>query len=149
MNEDEEIVGIIYPVMQNNFDILKERKNPAYVKFITHVKSKNPTRLRKGHYLLFYLSRKDKSIIGYAKINAVSFKTAFEINDKYLNRIQMEQKEFDGYILDRESKQLLFLELEEIIVLDKPMPVDYPITMAGQYVSINEMKRLLGVDVLE
>ena len=133
--------------MQSNYDILKERKDPVYVKYITHSRSKNPTKLQKGHFLLLYISKKNKSIVGYAKIKDVSLKMPAEIKQNYLNRIQMQREEFNEYILDRDSKGLIFLELEEIVELEKPVLVGYPITMAGRYVSIEEKKRLVGNEV--
>ncbi len=146
---DDDTIGVIYPIMKRNFDLLVKRKNPVYVKYITHPNSKNPTRLRNGHYLLFYLSRMEKSIIGYAAIKDVSFKIPNEIKENHLNQIQMDETEFDDYTSNRPSKSLIFLELQKIVTLENSIQVGYPITMAGQYVSINEMKRLLGADSID
>jgi len=149
MNSKDEIIGIIYPLMQSNFNIFKKRRKPLYIKFLTHSKSKNPTKLQKGHYLLLYLSRRNKAIAGYAKIKKVSFRKVFEVQQKYINRIQMGRKEFDEYVFRRESKHLILLELNEIIELKKSVVVDYPITMAGRYVSFDEIKHLLGSEFVE
>ncbi len=143
MEDHNKIAGAIYPLRKNNFDILQKRENPIYVKFIAHTTSKNPTRLSKGHYLLLYLSRRDNTINGYAKIHKVSFKTPLDIKQNYINRIQMKKAEFDRYIIGRESKPLLFLELEKIVKLKKNITFNQRITMAGQYISTKEMKRLL------
>jgi len=148
-DEETETIGIIYPIMQNNFDLLLERKNPVYVKYITHVKSKHPTRLNPGHFLLLYLSRKDKEIIGYARIENIRFLKPNEIKQHYVNRIQMDKEEFNGYILDRNEKQLICLELEKIIKKQIPVKVDNPITMAGKYVDTIELKSLLGEDFID
>lgn len=148
MNNDETI-GIIYPVMKRNFDFLKKRNTPVYVKYITNPESKNATRLKNGHFLLFYLSRKDKTILGYSTIKNISFKKPYEIKESYLDQIQMEEKEFENYTSDRQSKSLIFLELNKITALENPVQLENPITMAGKYVSINEIKRLLGDDIID
>ena len=134
--------------MRTNFNLLKKRKTPVYVKYITHPGSKNATRLKKEHYLLFYLSRMDKSIVGYTKIKNISYKMPEEIKADQLNKIQMEKKEFDAYSSDRQSKPLLFLELDRIVTLENPVKMEKPMTMAGQYVSIKGIKQLLGDDIL-
>jgi len=145
MKHENEIAGVIYPLNKNNFGILKERKDPVYVKFLTRTNSKKPTKLHQGHLLFFYLSGENKSIVGYSKIKEVFFKTPSEIKHNYINRIQMEEEQFNSYILYRETKPLLLLGLDEIIGLKKEIPLDHPLTMTGQYIFLNEMKFLLGV----
>ncbi|MDO9538173.1 MAG: DUF365 domain-containing protein, partial [Thermoplasmata archaeon] len=135
MKLNTEIAGIIYPIMQNNFTILMTRTNPVYVKFITHTKSKKPTKLQKENYLLFYLSKNDKSIIGYSKIQKISFEQPHDILNNFINRIQMNECEFSAYIQGRKSKQLIVLELEKIYKLKKRVIISFPMTMAGRYVS--------------
>lgn len=61
----------------------------------------------------------------------------------------MDEEEFTNYISDRQSKLLLFLELNEITTLKNPVQMGNPMTMAGQYVSINEIKQLLGDDIID
>lgn len=146
---NDDTIGIIYPVMKWNFDLLMKRINPVYVKYIIHPNSKKPTKLQNGHYLLFYLSRMEKSIIGYATIKDISFKMPNEIKENHLDLIQMDEKQFDDYTSNRSFKSLIFLELQKIVTLENPIQVGYPITMAGQYISINEIKRLLGEDIID
>jgi hypothetical protein len=146
---NDDTTGIIYPIMKRNFDLLVKRKNPVYVKYITHPNSKNQTRLQNGHYLLLYLSRMEKSIIGYATIKYISFKMSNEIKENHLDLIQMDEKDFGDYRSNRPSKPLIFLELLKIVTLENPIQVGYQITMSGQYTSINEIKRLLGDDIID
>jgi len=145
-NNDEinSTIGIVYPLRQENIDLLKKRKHPVYVKYISHTGSRNPTRLKKGDFLLLYLSGKDKSVTYYSEISSLSFKTPDEIMTYHLDRIQMHEDEFMEYVRDRKNKVLLFLELENLIELEKPYYVDYPITMAGKYVSKPELYRIIG-----
>lgn len=141
-NDENEIIGIVYPLRKNNFELLKKRKNPVYIKYTPHSNSKNPTKICEGNFLLFYLAHGSKLIIGYSKIIKVTFKLPFDIKQQYIDRIQMEKNEFDRYISTRKSKSLLFLELERIIEFQNPVKVNYPITMAGRYVTIVDIKNL-------
>ena len=72
-----------------------------------------------------------------------------EIKENHLDLIQMDEKQFDDYTSNRSFKSLIFLELQKIVTLENPIQVGYPITMAGQYISINEIKRLLGEDIID
>jgi len=135
-----EIGGIIYPLNDHNFNILKKREKPVYVKYPSRA-GKHPTKLKQGHLLFFYLSRKDKSIIGYSKIKEVSIKTPQEVLQHYTRSMQMNDDEFNKYTIKRKDKKLLVLMLDDIVELEKNITIDYPITMAGKYISTDEMKR--------
>ena len=142
--DNNDIVGIIYSLRENNYDYLKKRKSPIYIKYIPHADSKNPTKLCKGHRLFFYISGKEKTIAGYSKIRKVAFCLPEEIRQNYMDRIQMTSDEFITYVSQRDSKSLLTLELENIIELQNEVRVPYPITMGGKYLSSNAVKNLLG-----
>ena len=124
----------------NNFKQLLNRKKPVYVKFIPHSNSKHPTKIDSNDFLFFYISGESKSIAGYAKIAAVSFKQPSEIQNYYHDNIQMNKIEFQKYILNRETKNLLVLELNKIIEFKKMISVEYPITMAGRYTTQEDIK---------
>lgn len=136
------ISGIIYPLKQKDFDLLKKRDDPIYVKFTRHEKSNKELRLSKNDFLLFYISRKRKAIEGYGKITNVYFISPDKVINNYLNRIQMRKKYFETYISDRESKDLLAIEIESVIELNKPIKPNKPITMAGRYVTDKEIKKM-------
>lgn len=139
-----DIVGVIYSLRDHNYDLLKKRKSPVYIKYIPYAYSKKPTKLCKGHSLFFYISGKEKTIFGYSKIKEVTFCLPAEIKRNYMDRIQMTDKEFSKYVLQRDSKSLLTLELDDIIDLQDKVRVPYPITMGGKYVSLDDVKNLLG-----
>jgi len=124
--------GIIYPIPQEDYDTLKSRKNPIYIKFL----SKNSTELKIGHILIFYLSRKNKTLIGYSKIINVYFKSPLDILKYHKDNTQMKEEKIIEYIHTRENKNILVLELDEIKDFDIPIKIDYPITMMGKYVHI-------------
>lgn len=138
------IEGIIYPIREKNFQIIKNRKEPCYIKYLPHIKSKSPKTLKKGHFLLFYLSAKNKSLGGYAKIKSSTFQNPSDIEMKYMDRIQMDKKDFYEYTLDRMDKKLLFLELDDVIVFNKPVKLEYPITMGGKYITSGELSNIIN-----
>jgi hypothetical protein len=140
--ETHEIKGVIFPIRRINYNILKKRNNPIFIKFLTHSDSKNPTKLQSDHFLLLYLSKSNKSIIAYSQIKRITFKKPLEVLKYHLDDIQMEKEEFSKYIQNRENKSLVLLELKKISELDNPVPVDQPITMAGMYVSKNSFDTL-------
>jgi len=144
MKNDEKIAGAIFPVMIKNLNLLKKKAAPVYVKYIAKVGSKRSTKLQKGHYLLFYLSKANKSIVAYAKIRSVSFANPSEVK-KNIDRIQMDEKEFSNYIKNREEKPLMFLELEKVVPLPEPVLIDYPITMTGRYISTKDIIHLIKI----
>jgi hypothetical protein len=142
--EKNDVAGIIYTLKEHNYYYMKKRKSPVYIKYTPHADSKNPTKLDSGHILFFYISGKEKSIIGYSKINDISFHLPKEIKQNYIDRIQMKEDEFNKYINHRESKSLLALELDKIIDLPNSIPITYPITMGGKYLSSMEVKNFIG-----
>ena len=146
--ESNRPMGVIYGLRHNNYKRLLSRKKPVYVKFIPHSNSKHPTKIDTNDFLFFYISGKSKSIAGYAKIATVSFKQPSEIQNCYLNNIQMDRIEFQNYILNRETKNLLFLELNDIIEFKKMIPVEYPITMGGKYITQEDIKYFLGNNII-
>ncbi len=139
----EEIGGIIYSLKEHNFDLLHKRTKPVYVKYLPQGGGKYPTKLTPGHFILFYLSGGSKSIIGYAEISDVAIKYPPEIERNYSNRMQMDCDEFDEYTLDRKDKTMIVLILENLVVLKKLIPIQFPITMAGKYISKDELKQIL------
>ena len=105
------------------------------------------TRLQAGIYLLFYLSGEDKSVVAYAKVKSLSFKQPAEIREER-GRTQMDEEKFNEHIRSRESKPLVFLELGKVVLLERPTPVASvvrsPITMAGLYLTADELRLFIG-----
>jgi len=143
IDKSHEIGGVIYPIRKNNYNLLKERSSPIYIKFLSHSSAKNPTRLRSGHYLIFYLSGANKSIIAHSKIVEVLFKKPIQIQEHHINDIQMEKEEFDIYTRNRENKSLILLKLNNIIEFENPIEIDYSISMTGMYISKESVKSFL------
>lgn len=142
MIDDAHLGGVIYPLMYENFILLKSRKNPVYIKYPART-LKKASPLKKGNILLLYQSKANKSIIAFGIIKNVSLKLPDEIKSKYLDKIQMEKDQFNNYISGRESKELLFIELDKIIEFNKPVISSRPITMAGLLIDKNEVNKIM------
>lgn len=147
MNNSNEISGVIYPLMRKNFNLLRKKRNPIYIKYITHTASKYPTRLIKGNFLLFYLSGENKSVVGYSKIIDIGFDLPSFVKEHFLDRIQMKEQEFDNYIKYRETKPLLILQLDEIKELSKSVVLPFSITMTGKYIYESDIKKITDVKI--
>ena len=125
--------------------MLKQRQSPIYVKFLPHSNPKNPTKLQKGHYLLFYISNSSKSIAGYSQIVDILFKSPIEIKQNFITHIQMDETEFTNYIEERENKPMIMLFLRNIIELKKEIPIGYPITMTGKYLTNDGLNQFIDI----
>lgn len=140
MDANSEIKGVIYPINKKNLSKLKRVDNPMYIKYLPHGKSKNPTKLESNNFLFYYLSGGEKTIVGYSKINDIKFKMPEAILENYIDRIQMSRKEFDEYTKERKGKELLTLFLEDFLIFSKPVKTNYHVTMAGKYLTEEEIK---------
>jgi len=148
MDEDK-IAGAMHFLFENNFKRLKEIKHPIFVKFTGHNNWKKPSRLKKNHFLLLFTSRRYKWLVGYSKIIRVSFNYPFDVKHKYIDRIQMKEQEFQRYINNRKMRILTLLEIGEIFELDEKKPVGIPLTLNGKYLSIEEIRFLLGKSIVD
>ena len=143
MVNDESIIGVIYPIRTKNYTRLKSVQSPVFIKYLQHFNNKNPTKLKNGHYIIFYLSKKDKKVIGYSQIKNIVFKLPEEIIKEDANNMQMEINEFNEYIKNRESKKLLILELDKIIDIINPKIISSGITMTGKYIKKDEFDYII------
>jgi len=142
MNYDNKITGIVYPLSQTNIDRLLKQKNPVYIKFLTGEAKMVKTKLRQKDYLLFYITKKNKSIEYYSKIKQINFKLPSVLKKSDINRTQMDEKEFKIYIKGREEKPILFLELENISKMQSIKNV-ISMSMSGRYIYREELSNLL------
>jgi hypothetical protein len=147
MIKESDIAGVIYPLNKSNFILLQHRKNPMYVKYIIHTNSKKPTTLVKGNFLFFYISKANKSIVGYSKINEITFKNYMEIKKDFIENIQMRQEDFDKYSFKRENKPLICLKLDTIIEFNQAVTINFPMTMTGKYVTKDKINFFFKSDI--
>ena len=123
-----------------HLELLRTKKNPAYVKYLTQ---QSNLFLREGHYVLFYVTKKEKSILSYSKVKKISFLSREEIIEHKLDNIQMNKEDFEEYTSSRKTKPLFFLELDRIYNFEDPVFLNYPITMTGKRVLKGELDKIL------
>jgi len=140
---DDDKLIVIYPLMKHNYELLKTRLNPVYIKFIAREPKKKSINPQNIDYLYFYLSRHDKSIIGYSSIKTLKFLKPLDVENEFLSRIQMTKDDFTKYCKDRENKLLLTLELEKIIDLNPSLKLKAPLTMSGLLLKLSEFNGYL------
>jgi hypothetical protein len=144
MKGEGEVGGIIYPLKKHNFFRLKNSQKPVYVKYVGRSEKYHYTKLQSGNKLLFYQSSISKSIVGYGTIISIAFLLPKDIQLNYIDRIQMDMSEFESYCASRLNTQLIFIELDQVTELTKPIKLDYHVTMGGKYLSEEEINIILN-----
>lgn len=144
--EARDITGVIYPLpYEVAMNIFKKKKN-IFVKYLTHEPTKRTEILLKnGMKLFIYSSKSNKSIIGEAVIEAISFMNLFEILSKFKEDLFITESELRKYSEGREHKKAQVLKIKDIILYNREKPINKPITMTGIYVTNQNKKELLGI----
>lgn len=140
MDNDQNIIGVIYPLPKNLIDRIDKSKN-IFIKYLPRVPTRKSysLKIREGIKLYIYRSGHNKTIVTEAIIDKVELLFFDEIISKYKNRTIAPYDELIKYVQDRENKKLLVLHLKNIKKYDNPLKVKVPITMAGRYIT-NENK---------
>lgn len=133
MDNESNLKGVIYPLYKHNYELLKTRKNPIYIKYQTH--SKSGVRIKDRDYIFFYISGGNKTIVGYSIIKDIKFELPQLVLDKFVDRTQMDGDEFNNYIQNRFNKHLLMVYLKKVINFDEPQKINFPITMTGKLIN--------------
>jgi len=135
-----EVGGVIYPIPMKHLELLRTRNDPAYIKYLTQ---KTNLFLKEGHYVLFYVTKKEKSILSYSKVKKICFLSPEQIIENKLGNIQMNKEDFEEYTSNRKTKPLFFLELEKIYNFEAPVFLNYPITMTGKRIFKGELDKII------
>ncbi|MGD0028086.1 MAG: DUF365 domain-containing protein [Candidatus Bathyarchaeia archaeon] len=139
-----EIIGAIYPVPREFVDRLFDGKTKVFVKYVVH----NTTKLAPRHKVIFYASHGSKKLVGEGTVEKVEFLSPEAVFAKYKERLFLNESEFYAYVgrsLSRtRSKMMLTLVLKKLHKFAQPVGYSRPITMAGQYLGINEYDSLIG-----
>ena len=139
-----EIFGIIYPVPVKFVDRFFNVNVMVFVKYVAH----NTTRLAPKHRVIFYASHGSKKLIGEGTIEKVEFLTPDEVLAKYKDELFLDEAEFNAYIRRSPSRtpsrKMLVLQLKKLRKYGTPIDYNKPMTMAGQYLSAEEYKSMIG-----
>lgn len=139
-----EIIGVIYPIPREFVDRLFDGKTKVFVKYVVH----NTTKLAPKHKVIFYASHGSKKLVGEGTVEKVEFLSPEAVIAKYKELLFLNETEFYAYVgrspSRTPSKAMLTLVLKKLNKYPKPVGYNRPITMAGQYIGVNEYNSLIG-----
>jgi hypothetical protein len=136
-----ETIGIIFPLLPTHIQRFFEDRKTVFVKFF--VNQRSPLRLRIGSKLFFYESERNKEIVGEAKIAAISMSTPEELLSHYKGTLFLTPNELRQYATKRMDKKMLVITLEHLKRYSPPLRLKKSVTMAGRYMTeqmFNELK---------
>lgn len=144
---DETIIGIIFPFPEKLISRIFNDGKYIFTKFTTHPPSDESVKIRSGNKLFFYKSRADKTVVGEAIIKKIEFLLPEVAMKKYKEKLITPPEEMAEYVRGRDTKKMLVLELCNIIKYSHPVIMRTPVTMAGQYVTEDNQKKIFGIDI--
>jgi hypothetical protein len=132
--------AIIYPVLREHANEILSGKN-VFCKYV----GKGVPSLDIGSRILLYVSHSNFEIVGEGRILKLEFMTPSEILEKHGERLFLSRKELSEYQGNRPSdRRLLVATLSNIKKFGKPIRRSRPITMAGETLTLEQYKSLLG-----
>ena len=137
------IIGSIYPIPSKFVDRLFDGKTKVFVKYGAH----NATKLTPKHKVIFYASQGLKQLVGEGIIEKVEFLSPDDVIVKYEKWLFLNASEFYAYVerspSRTSSKKMLTLVLKKLNKYPKPIDYNRSITMAGQYLGVDEYNSLI------
>lgn len=130
----ERTSGVVYPIPHDIVNRMLGGGKTVFVKSLPWEKSQ----LEVGHKVLFYASHRIRAIVGEGTIRDVEYLTPNETLKKHKESLFLTPEELSLYTSKRgraPSKRLLVLSLEKIKKFPKPVPYGKHITMAGEYLT--------------
>jgi len=83
MSEEQNIIGIIYPLPEKLIFRIFDLGMNVFTKYTSHTPSEKSIRIRKDDKLFLYKSRADKTVVGEAIIEKMDFLLHADIIEKY------------------------------------------------------------------
>lgn len=141
--DEEEPIGVIYPLPPDVITQILSGKRDIFVKYISRVPTKKSKhRLKNGLKLFIYASGGSKSIVATSYVKKVEFLPAPVLMKKYAGRVAIQKDYAKEYFKGREDKALAVLHLSNVTPVFPPIKILTPITMSGQFIT-QENKKLL------
>jgi hypothetical protein len=139
------VEGVIYSLPLEIAMNVFQKGRSVFVKYTPHEPTKKTeNRLDKNMKLFIYISKSNKSVIGEATIKEISYLDLEEMLRKYKNKIMISEAELYLYAEGRERKRAQVLELKNIVLYPREIPVKVPVTMGGVYVTKENKKNVFG-----
>jgi hypothetical protein len=136
------MIGAIYPIPIELVHRLFDGKKRVFVKYVAH----DSTKLAPRHKVVFYASHGSRKLIGEGTIEKVEFLNPEAVLARYREDLFLNEEEFQAYVSRSPSrtpsKKMLTFVMKKLKKYSKPVDYDRPVTMAGQYLSVNEYRIL-------
>jgi len=135
-------VGIIFPFLPQHAERFFNEGKTVFVKFFG--KERIPLRLQPGSRLFLYESRRNKEIVGEARITRIDTLRASDILSVFDDCLFLTRSEFEDYVGNRSDKKMLVLALEDAKRYPIPLRLSKSVTMAGRYMTREMYKQIRG-----
>ncbi|OKY78786.1 MAG: Hypothetical protein, DUF365 family [Candidatus Methanohalarchaeum thermophilum] len=137
MSEEDETVGIIFPLYNEIIERALEENKDVFAKY-------SRRKLEQGDTLYLYSSGPSglKNITAKAKIEETTKLKPNKVWERYRDRLFQNKKEFNDYTKDRKNKKMLVLELTDIKELKETVEAPGNMTVAGLYVDKNMKQKI-------
>lgn len=137
-------VAVVYPIPVELIDRLLINNRNVFVKYLPHIKFS----LQQGDKVVFYASHASKQLVGEGVIDKIEFLTSSEVISKYGGKVFLSQDELKAYTARQPSrnpsKKMLVVVLTKLKKYKKDIVYPKPITMAGEYLTMERYKNLLN-----
>lgn len=136
------MIGVIYPIPIELVNRFFDGKTRVFVKYVAH----DSTKLAPRHKVVFYASHGSRKLIGEGTIEKVEFLNPEAVLARYRENLFLNEEEFQAYVRRSPSrtpsKKMLTFVMKKLKKYPKPLDCDRPVTMAGQYLSVDEYRVL-------
>jgi hypothetical protein len=131
------IAGAVYPIPYTLAGRIFHEGKTVFAKY-----TRGPWKLKVGDKILFYASYQIHAIIGEATIRTIEYLDHREVLAKYYSDLFITPEEFETYRRGRDRKLLVF-SLEHIKQYSTPINFRTPVTLQGQYITVEEYTGLV------
>jgi hypothetical protein len=138
-------VAVVYPVPANLVDRLLIEDRNVFVKYLPRT---TKVSLQQGDKVVFYASHATKQVVGEGVAEKVEFLTPAEAISKYGEKVFLSKDELAAYTARQPSrdpsKKMLVVVLTKLKKYKKGIVYPRPITMAGEYLTEEQYRQLIG-----
>ncbi len=135
--------ALVYPMPPYVAERILGQNRTVFVKFLVHPSVPLRLALTKSK-LIFYASGTKKTVVGEAVIQSVEFLRPHQVLSKFGDRLCLDKDEYWAYVGERKDKIIAVFRLVRPVRYSRPVPVPFPVGMAGRYISEGDYEIVLG-----
>ncbi len=140
----KKVEAVVFPLKDLYIDRFFNDGKDVFIKFPTHEILPETTKFLKR--LIFYASRADKTLRGEATLKKVNLISLEDARKRYGGRIFLNTTEISQYARGR-TKKILVFELGRLKKYQKPIPWKKPMTMVGCYLTDEEYRKAINMNM--